>query len=422
MPADLRLPKRAIAVVTSLLLIGGAAGVGAGAASATTGPPSPGAAALSPGLHVTVVDSSITLSNSSGFSGFSAGQFGFIQSTITPPVVVPHAPTVSFTPPPVFQSSPLQSAAQQAAQPAADASARAAALALQASAAKAAADARAQDAENASEQATAAGTQKEAAWTANLLAQQRAADALLALSAAQAAVVGVPAGDAAAAAAAAAAVQAASAALAAATQESEAAAQTLAMTSVAADAAHAAETAAAQLAETALTQSDEAGQALEDATVIARALLADTVPAIPAGLPTPTVPPVGTVPPVSAGQYMILAAAGFAPSTRVAFGIYSTPLSVVPVGVDAQGFAVAPFQIPSSFTGNHSLVAVGTGANGLQRILRIDIVVQAAAMAAVSSATLADTGVDLVVPLGGGLVALLLGTVLFALVRRRRAA
>jgi LPXTG-motif cell wall-anchored protein len=48
--------------------------------------------------------------------------------------------------------------------------------------------------------------------------------------------------------------------------------------------------------------------------------------------------------------------------------------------------------------------------------------VQAAATAAVNSATLADTGVDLVVPLGGGVVALLLGTVLFALLRRRRAA
>jgi hypothetical protein len=222
-------------------------------------------------------------------------------------------------------------------------------------------------------------------------------------------------------AAAAAAVQAAQAALATATQEAEAAAQALAVTSLAADAAHAAETAAGQLADTALTQSDQAGQALEDATVVARALLVDTVPAIPAILPTPSLPSVGTVPPISAGQYMILAAAGFAPSTRVAFGIYSTPLSVVPVGVDAQGFAVASFQIPSTFTGNHSLVAVGTGVNGLQRILRIDIVVQAAPVAS-SPAALADTGADLVVPLGGAVLALLLGSVLFALVRRRRAA
>jgi hypothetical protein len=92
----------------------------------------------------------------------------------------------------------------------------------------------------------------------------------------------------------------------------------------------------------------------------------------------------------------------------------------VPVAVDAQGFAVSSFQIPSTFTGNHSLVAVGTGSNGLQRILRIDIVVHVAPAATASAATLADTGTDLAAPLGGAVVALLLGTVLFALVRRRR--
>ncbi|MFF1633026.1 hypothetical protein [Leifsonia sp. NPDC058248] len=423
MPAVLRLPTRAIVVVTSLLLVGGAAGFGAAPASAIPTLPSPGAAALSPGLYVKVIDGAISLSNSSGFAGFSAGQFGYMPSTLTPPVVVPRSPALSFSPPPVFQSPATQSAAQKAAQPAADASAHATALASAASTAKADADAQAQSAQAAAAHVTTAGVQKEAAWAANLLAQQKAADAQRALADAQAAVEAAAETDQEAAAVEAARV--ATAALAAAAEAAEAAAQQLAEASLATDAAHAAEAIAAQLAETAKTQADQAAQAAADAARTAGVLLAGIVPAIPARLPAPTVPSFGAPPLIPAGQHLILAGAGFAPSTQVAFGVYSTPLSVVPVTVDAQGFAVASFQVPSTFTGNHSLVAVGTGVNGLQRILRIDIVVQApvvAAPAADDAATLADTGADLVIPLSAAMVALLFGTVLLTLVRRRRAA
>ncbi|MGZ8288860.1 MAG: FecR family protein [Telluria sp.] len=60
---------------------------------------------LAPGLYVSVIDGAISLSNSGGALNFQAGQFGFVRSNITPPVVVPNNPGLKFTPPPAFNSS-----------------------------------------------------------------------------------------------------------------------------------------------------------------------------------------------------------------------------------------------------------------------------------------------------------------------------
>lgn len=198
-------------------------------------------------------------------------------------------------------------------------------------------------------------------------------------------------------------------------------------------------TTASDVAEQAVTAASVALEtAMHDAavaTTTAVDVVAATTPAVPPALPAPT----ETAPPskgdestsVKAGQSLLLLASGFQPGTQTAFGVYSDPLAVAPVTVDPQGFAAASFQIPATFTGAHSLVAVGVGMDGLQRILRLDITVTAPAAPAVavpaiastSTTALAATGVDATVPalLGGGM--LLVGVALAALsTRRRRAA
>ena len=67
-----------------------------------TTPSTPGAAGLPPGLHVQVLDGMIVMNNGAGSQNFSAGQFGFVRSNITPPTIVPNNPGLKFTPPPAF--------------------------------------------------------------------------------------------------------------------------------------------------------------------------------------------------------------------------------------------------------------------------------------------------------------------------------
>lgn len=74
------------------------------------GPTPPGTSSLPPGLYLTVIDGLINVTNQGGTTGFSAGQFGFVRTNITPPIFVPINPGLMFTPPPSF-SSPTQSAA-----------------------------------------------------------------------------------------------------------------------------------------------------------------------------------------------------------------------------------------------------------------------------------------------------------------------
>ena len=60
---------------------------------------------LQPGLHVQVIDGMINVTNPGGAMNFAAGQFGFVRSNITSPVVVPSNPGLKFTPPPAFNTS-----------------------------------------------------------------------------------------------------------------------------------------------------------------------------------------------------------------------------------------------------------------------------------------------------------------------------
>ena len=93
-----------VAAARTAFLFASTAGAGVGQ-SLPPAPPTPGlrpGGALAPGLHVFVIDGMINLSNAGGNMNFSAGQFGFVRTNITPPTVVPSNPGLRFTPPPSF--------------------------------------------------------------------------------------------------------------------------------------------------------------------------------------------------------------------------------------------------------------------------------------------------------------------------------
>ena len=62
-----------------------------------------------PGLYVQVLDGLIHITNPTGTSNFSAGQFGFTPSIRTPPTIIPTNPGIVFQPPPVFSASSASS-------------------------------------------------------------------------------------------------------------------------------------------------------------------------------------------------------------------------------------------------------------------------------------------------------------------------
>jgi len=68
----------------------------------SSGVPTP---SLAPGLHVSVLDGMIFMSNSGGSQNFSAGQFGYVKNNVMPPVLVPNNPALQFTPPPSFSNT-----------------------------------------------------------------------------------------------------------------------------------------------------------------------------------------------------------------------------------------------------------------------------------------------------------------------------
>jgi hypothetical protein len=68
-------------------------------------PPVPALPKLAPGLYVQVLDGMIHLTNPAGTQNFSAGQFGYVASFSTPPIILPQNPGLQFTPPPAFNSS-----------------------------------------------------------------------------------------------------------------------------------------------------------------------------------------------------------------------------------------------------------------------------------------------------------------------------
>jgi hypothetical protein len=60
---------------------------------------------LAPGLHLSVTDGMIVVSNIGGARDIAAGQFGFVPGANLPPVLVPPNSGLQFTPPPSFSGS-----------------------------------------------------------------------------------------------------------------------------------------------------------------------------------------------------------------------------------------------------------------------------------------------------------------------------
>jgi hypothetical protein len=67
--------------------------------NAPTSPVMPG---LPPGLHLSVTDGAIVVTNNGGSLGFQAGQFGYVPGVNQPPVIVPPNTGLHFLPPPSF--------------------------------------------------------------------------------------------------------------------------------------------------------------------------------------------------------------------------------------------------------------------------------------------------------------------------------
>jgi hypothetical protein len=57
---------------------------------------------LAPGLHVSVTEGAIVVTNSGGAQGFHAGQFGYVPGQNQAPVIVPPNSGLQFVPPPSF--------------------------------------------------------------------------------------------------------------------------------------------------------------------------------------------------------------------------------------------------------------------------------------------------------------------------------
>lgn len=434
MPLTSTRSKRAVAgALTTFLLVGGWLGVAAAPASATNfmAPFSTNATLLATGLYVNVVNGIITVSNPSGLPNFSSGQFGYTSGVAAPPAIIPTNPGLNFTPPPTFTSP--SASAQKADEPAMELSAAAMALALKSSAAADLASKAEKARVAAAAKAEAAGAELEASpvWENDAAASAAVEAARIELQQVREQAGEGPNLDPDLAAA----IEAATAALAAAELHAAQASADL-VSAINRHAAVVAELAAAeQNAAATKAAAEEARAAADRAKLEAAIVVAASTPALPAALPAATEGGSSAqddAPPLAPGEFLVLAAAGFQPETEVAFGIYSTPLSVAPVDVNADGIAAATFQIPTSFTGDHTLVAVGTGVDGLRRVLRIDVAVTAEepttppatatpAPTAPEAATLAETGSNAALPIGGAAAIVLLGALLLGF-RRRQAA
>lgn len=79
-------------------------GANGGAAQKPPASGSPAAPPLAPGLHLSVSDGAIIVTNNGGSLGFQAGQFGYVPNANQAPVIVPANPNIQFVPPPSFDA------------------------------------------------------------------------------------------------------------------------------------------------------------------------------------------------------------------------------------------------------------------------------------------------------------------------------
>jgi hypothetical protein len=108
---------------------------------------------------------------------------------------------------------------------------------------------------------------------------------------------------------------------------------------------------------------------------------------------------------------------GFLPYSTATIIIYSDPIVLGSVVTDGAGSFRRAVTVPATLAaGHHSLVASGVAPDGTSRFLRMDVTVSPVS----HRAGLAYTGVDVIVPLLGGLAAVAVGAFVIVAARRRR--
>jgi LPXTG-motif cell wall-anchored protein len=146
--------------------------------------------------------------------------------------------------------------------------------------------------------------------------------------------------------------------------------------------------------------------------MVAGPVVPATVPATPLTLTTDR----GPITKATAGQEITVIGTGFLPFSTATVVIYSTPQVLGSVVTDAAGAFRTTVTVPSTLeAGQHSLVASGIAPDGSERLMRLDVTVTAA------GAQLASTGASPLVPALAGAAALLAGTAMLVVSRRRRA-
>jgi len=117
------------------------------------------------------------------------------------------------------------------------------------------------------------------------------------------------------------------------------------------------------------------------------------------------------------GQQVKLHGTGYQPNSLVSVIIYSTPQVLTAVQTDASGAFDVTVTVPAGLaSGNHTLVAAGVDRSGQTRYMNLPITVTA------GTAELAYTGASVIGPGIAGLLALVVGSGLLIVSRRRRSA
>jgi hypothetical protein len=156
------------------------------------------------------------------------------------------------------------------------------------------------------------------------------------------------------------------------------------------------------------------------ASVPVGTVAAPTVPAAPPTTADKLVLPSGATSDVAAGATMKLTGHGYLPNSTVSVIIYSSPKVLTSVPTDATGSFTVTVTVPKDLeSGHHTLVASGVDPTGAVRYTTLPVTVSGGKAAAPS---LAYTGVDVTLPLTGGLIALVAGGALMVVARRRKAA
>jgi hypothetical protein len=117
---------------------------------------------------------------------------------------------------------------------------------------------------------------------------------------------------------------------------------------------------------------------------------------------------------------MQLTGHGYLPNSTVSVIIYSSPQVLTSVVTDGTGSFTVTVTVPKGLeSGHHTLVASGVDSTGEVRYVTLPVTVSGGTT---GSGGLAYTGVDVALPLIGGLIALVAGAALMVVARRRKVA